>query len=111
MVRGVLITTSYDEDINKAIKSARYWAATMLRFVFKYQIADPREIEEYAKLISDEQLLSSKLITSKPEDYIEKVVEMSKRGVNWILFINSSPDHEKFFKVFGEKVIPYFKER
>ena len=24
MVRGVLITTSYDEDINRAIKSARY---------------------------------------------------------------------------------------
>ncbi len=111
MVRGVLITTSYDENFDKAVKSARYWTATMLRFVFKYQIADPREIEEYAKLISDEQLASAKLIASKPEDYIEKVDEISKRGFNWMLFIDSSPDHEKFIKMFGEKVIPYFRER
>ena len=111
MAKGILQIASYDEDFQRAVKSARYWAAPLLRFVFKYEISDPREIESYANLVSDEQLISVRLITTTHEDFIKSIEEYEKMGFNWILFINTSPEPEKFIKMFGEKVIPYFKER
>jgi coenzyme F420-dependent glucose-6-phosphate dehydrogenase len=110
MVKIVGMTTSYDEDRQRAVNGIKYWASTMLRFVFSYSISDPREIESYAKLVSDEQIASNRLVFTTAEDYISIIEEFKKQGFNRINIEDSSPDRQKFIKMFGREVIPYFKK-
>ncbi|RLE65998.1 MAG: LLM class F420-dependent oxidoreductase [Thermoprotei archaeon] len=110
MAKIVLIVTSFDEDFQKALQGIRYWASTMLRFVFKYDIGDPREIEEYASLIGDEQIASRRYIVTSPDEYYNIIEKFVNMGFNNVAILNSSPEPEKLIKIFGEKIIPYFKE-
>lgn len=111
MAKIVGMTTSYDKDKQKAITGMRYWASTMLRFVFKYSISDPREIESYAKLIGDEQIASNRFVFTTSDEYIDIINKFKKQGFNQVNIEDSSPDHKKFIKMFGKEVIPYFRER
>ena len=110
MDKIVLIVTSFDEDFDRALKGIRYWASTMLRFVFKYDISDPREIEEYASLIGDEQIASRRYVVTSPSEYFTIIEEFIRLGFNGIAILNSSPQPEKLIDVFGKEVIPYFRE-
>ncbi len=108
MLKAIVLNTSYDENYDEAIKAARYWAATALPFVFKYEIFDPREVEANARMVGNEQLASVRLITNNPNDYIDRIEDLLKIGFNSIFILNSSPDPKKFIKMFGEKIIPSF---
>ncbi len=110
MARIVLIVTSFDEDFQKALQGIRYWASTMFRFVFKYDIGDPREIEEYASLVGDKQIASRRYVVTSPDEYYGIIEYFTKMGFNHVSILNSSPEPEKLIKIFGEKIIPYFKE-
>lgn len=108
MLKAIVLNTSFDEDCRKAVESARYWASTALPMVFRYEIFDPREIEANAMMVGDEQLASVRLITSNPQDYVDRIEQFARMGFNTVFLINSSPDPKKLLKVFGEKVIPLF---
>lgn len=108
MLKAIVLNTSFDEDYRKAVESARYWASTALPMVFRYEIFDPREIEANARMVGDEQLASVRLITSNPQDYVDRIEQFARMGFNTVFLINSSPDPKKLLKVFGEKVIPLF---
>jgi len=108
MLKAIVLNTSYDDNYERAVKAARYWASTALPFVFKYEIFDPREVEANAVMVGDKQLASVRLITNNPQEYIDKIEELLRIGFNSIFILNSSPDPKKFIKMFGEKIIPSF---
>jgi len=101
---------SYDEDYDKAIQSARWWAPTVMPIFFKAPISDPREIEAHGKLVSDEGLLTGWFISSSLEDHVKNVERYIKLGFTNIHLQSSSPDESKFIRAFGKKVLPYLKE-
>ncbi len=111
MAKIVLIITSFDEDFEKALSGIRYWASTMLRFVFKYGIGDPREIEKYASLVGNEQIASWRYVITSPDEYIDIVERFVRMGFNNICIVNSSPEPEKLIKIFEKRIIPYFREQ
>jgi hypothetical protein len=41
---------AYDEDYDKAVEAARWWAPTVMPIFFKAPISDPREIEAHAEV-------------------------------------------------------------
>jgi coenzyme F420-dependent glucose-6-phosphate dehydrogenase len=109
--RVVELLVSYDEDYGKALKSCRFWRGSMLPIFFKYDIYDPREIEEHGKLVGDEALAEKWIIATTADEHIEAIEKYVKAGFNHVYFVSSSPDEAKFIKFYGEKVLPYFKQR
>jgi coenzyme F420-dependent glucose-6-phosphate dehydrogenase len=102
---------SYDEDYDRALASCRCWKGPILPAVFKYSISDPREIEAYGNLVSDEVLASKWFIATSPDEHIKNIERLIEMGFTHIAIQSSSPDEEKYIRVFGSKVLPYLKEK
>lgn len=72
-----------------------------------FGILDPRKIQEIGHTVSDDKLLSMKIICSRPEDLISAIESYVKKGANHIAVVtNSFPDKIEFV---GEKVLPQFR--
>ena len=100
---------SYDEDYDRALKSARFWAGSLLPAVIKYPVADPREIEEYGKMVGDEQLAEAFAVGTNPEDYVRQLEKYIKMGFENVYIMSGSPDELKTIRMYGKHVIPYIK--
>ena len=109
LVKAVEIYAAYDEDYDKALKTARFWAAGPLPFIYKYAISDPREIEEYGSFVGNEQLTKYWLIGTKPEDHIKHLERFIKLGFQHIHVESSSPDEIKTLKMYAKYVLPYIR--
>jgi coenzyme F420-dependent glucose-6-phosphate dehydrogenase len=102
---------SYDEDYDKAVRSARWWAPTVMPiFFFKAAISDPREIEAHGKLVSTEGLQTGWFISSSLDEHIKNIERYIKLGFTNIHIQSSSPDEANFLRMFGKKVLPYLIE-
>jgi coenzyme F420-dependent glucose-6-phosphate dehydrogenase len=101
---------SYDEDYDKAVQAARWWAPTVLPIFFKAAIADPREIEAHGKLVSAEGLQTGWFISSSVDDHIKNIERYLKLGFSNIHIQSCSQDDSNVIRVFGKKVLPYLRE-
>jgi coenzyme F420-dependent glucose-6-phosphate dehydrogenase len=103
---------SFSKDYDRALKSAMFWRGTVIKNVFNSDIADPREVEEKAKLqVSDEELKESIDIITSIEDCIKPIEEYFKAGFTRVYVHSTSPDEIEFVHTFSKKVLPYFKNR
>jgi coenzyme F420-dependent glucose-6-phosphate dehydrogenase len=110
MQKIVEITVSYDEDYDKALQSCRYWKACQIPAVFKYAIYDPKEIEEYGKLVGDELIAKNFIVATTPEEHIKKIENYIKLGFTQVIIMSSSPNEENCVRMYGENVLPYLRE-
>jgi coenzyme F420-dependent glucose-6-phosphate dehydrogenase len=106
------VEVSYDEDYQAAVKSCRWWAGCMLPVFFRYDISDPREIEEHGKYVGDEAIANDPnlIVATTAEEHIQKIENIIRAGFNHLYFTSESPDEMKFIKFYGEKVLPYLRE-
>ena len=102
---------SYDEDYDEALNACQIWGGLALPFVYQYGISDPRVIEMYARKLNHEEISKTFLIATETEECIKAFEEYINLGFHCINLSSSSPDQEKFIRIIGKKVIPYFKER
>jgi coenzyme F420-dependent glucose-6-phosphate dehydrogenase len=107
ITKALEIWVSYDEDYDKALKAARFWAACLLPAITKFEITDPREIEQHGRLVGDRQLAEYWLIGTKPEDHIKHLEKYIRMGFRDIHIQSSSPDEIKTVKMYGEHILPY----
>ncbi len=107
--KAVMVYVSYSEDYEKALNSVRCWAATILPFMFKYPIYDPREIESYGKLVGDEQLKKSWFIGTSPDEHIKHIERYIHLGFTNIVITSSSPDEIETIKMYERHVLPYLR--
>lgn len=104
------VLVSYDEDYEKALKSCRFWAGSMLPVFYKFDISDPREIEEHGKFVGDKEMTKYWIVSTTDEEHIKKIEWYIKTGFNHLHFTSSSPDEKKFLKFYAENVLPYLKD-
>ncbi len=109
MEKVIEFIVSYDEDFDKAVESARFWGGVLVPIFFNLGIYDPRVIESVGRMISKEEIAKNWLIVTSPEEAIKKIKEYIDVGFTHVQFLSSSPDEEKFIKVFGKDVIPAIK--
>jgi len=107
--RAIEIGVSHDQDYDKALKSARFWAATLLPFVTKYDVFDPREMEEHGSLVGDEQIARRWCIATKPEEHLKHMEKFIKMGFDDIHIMSSSPDEIATLRMYGKHVLPYLR--
>ncbi len=107
--KAVEAYVAYDEDYDKALSTARFWAGALLPAMFKFEIIDPREIEEHGWFVGDKQLAQFWLIGTKPEEHIKHIEKYIKMGFGNIHIQSSSPDEIKTLQMYAKHVIPYLK--
>jgi coenzyme F420-dependent glucose-6-phosphate dehydrogenase len=105
----LFIPASYDEDLQKALQSIRFWRGAMIKAFFEVDVHDPRIIEENAQVIGDDTLQEMLLVISNAEEGIKKLKKYIDLGFNEIVLINSSPNREKLINLIAEKIAPEFK--
>jgi coenzyme F420-dependent glucose-6-phosphate dehydrogenase len=108
--KAIEVWMSYDEDYDKALKSVKPWAGSLLPVFFKLGVYDPKEIEEHGNLVGDKQLAEAWTIATSSEPMIKTVEKFVKLGFGNIHITSSSPDQRKFIQFFGKKALPYLKE-
>lgn len=101
---------SYDDtDIERAMKSARFWKGTLLS-VTKHGIYDPREIEENGSRVGDDAMKKAWVITTDPEAIIKRASECFHAGFKQVVLMSSSPDQLKTIEMLGREVLPHLKQ-
>ena len=105
----LFIPASYDEDLQKALQSIRFWRRAMIKAFFEVDVHDPRIIEENAQVIGDDTLQKMLLVISNAEEGIKKLKKYTDLGFNEIVLTNSSPNREKLINLIAEKIAPEFK--
>lgn len=103
------ISTYYDHDRERALKYARKWGAAATPLFFKLPLYDPRDIEEFGKLMSDEVLKKAFTISSEPEPFIKSIEKAIKTGFTQAYFSGTTADEPGFLEMLGKEVVPYIK--
>ncbi len=109
IIRAVEVGVAYDEDYDKALARARFWAGALLPVMYKYDIFDPREVEEHGSYVGDEQIAQHRLIGTKPEDHIKNLEKYIKMGFQHIYIQSSSPDEIRTIQMYAKEVLPYIR--
>ena len=109
ITKAIEIWVAYDENYDEALRTARFWAAALLPAMFKFEVIDPREIEQHGWFVGDKQLAQYWLIGTKPEDHIKHLEKFIKMGFQHIHIQSSSPDEIKTLKMYGKHVLPYLR--
>jgi coenzyme F420-dependent glucose-6-phosphate dehydrogenase len=104
------VICSYDEDEERALKNCWPFAATLLPIIFKANVHDPREIEQYGYMVREELIRERWIVSPNPEDHIERYSKLAELGFTHIEIVDISPDHRKFIKFYKEKILPYFQQ-
>jgi coenzyme F420-dependent glucose-6-phosphate dehydrogenase len=107
--KAVEVWISYDENYGEALKSARFWAATPLPAITRFEIYDPREIEEYGSFVGDEQIAQHWCIGTDPEEHIKYMEKFIRVGFEDIHIMSSSPDEMATLNMYGKHVLPYLR--
>lgn len=111
ITKVVEIDIGYDEDYDKAVKSVRRWAATLLDEMFNTDISDPREIEKRGASVTDKQLSEVFVIATNEDVLIKRIEQYFDCGFDHVYVQLNTFDDEKAIELFRTKVLPHFKKQ
>jgi coenzyme F420-dependent glucose-6-phosphate dehydrogenase len=111
IIRTIEIYIAYDEDYEKALRAARFWAGGLLPAISSqsWAVTDPREVEKNGMLVADKHVAQAWSVGTKPEDYIKQLEKYVKMGFEHINVVSSSPDPIKTIRMYGKHVLPYIR--
>jgi coenzyme F420-dependent glucose-6-phosphate dehydrogenase len=101
---------SFDTDIDRAMKDTTYWGALALSPEEKSGTEDPMELERLADALSPERAASRWIVSSDPDEHIEKLKPYLDLGFRHLVFHAPGPDQERFIRLYGEQVLPKLRE-
>ena len=102
---------SFDTDRDRAMEDTRHWAALALSPAEKTGIEDPVEIEKRAAALPLERAASRWIVSSDPEEQVERIAPYVEMGFRHLVFHGPGPDQGRFIRLYAEHVIPRLRER
>ena len=102
---------SFDTDRDRAMEDTRHWAALALSPEEKTGIEDPVEIEKRAAALPLERAASRWIVSSDPEEQVERIAPYVEMGFRHLVFHGPGPDQERFIRLYAEHVIPRLRKR
>jgi coenzyme F420-dependent glucose-6-phosphate dehydrogenase len=100
------IKISYDPDPDSALENTRFWAPLSLTPEQKHSIGDPIEMEAAADALPIEQVAKRWIVTSDPDEAVEKVGQYVTWGLNHLVFHAPGHDQRRFLKLFEKDLAP-----
>jgi coenzyme F420-dependent glucose-6-phosphate dehydrogenase len=109
--RMIEMKVSFDTDRERALQDTRHWAALALTPEEKMSVEDPAEMERLADALPIERAASRWIVSSDPDEHIEKIKPYIDMGFRHLVFHAPGPDQERFLKLYGEMVLPKLRQR
>lgn len=104
--RMIEIKVSFDGDRGRALEDTRHWAALALSADEKMSVKDPMEMERLADSLPLERAASRWIVSSDPDEQIEKIRPYVELGFRHLVFHAPGPDQARFLRLYAERVMP-----
>jgi len=109
--RMIEMKVSFDTDIERALQDTRYWGALALSPEEKMNVEDALHMERLADALPVERTASRWIVSSDPEEHVEKIRPYIELGFNHLVFHAPGPDQERFLRLYAERVLPLLRKR
>jgi len=100
------IKISYDPDPELALENTRFWAPLSLSAEQKHSIEDPIEMEKAADALPIEQVAKRWIVSSDPDEAVDKVADYVGYGLNHLVFHAPGHDQRRFLELFKTDLAP-----
>jgi coenzyme F420-dependent glucose-6-phosphate dehydrogenase len=97
---------SFDPDHERALADTKHWAALALTPEQKSGVEDPIEMQRLADALPVEQAASRWIVSSDPDEHVEKIRTYLDLGFRHLVFHAPGPDQDRFLTLYGEQVLP-----
>jgi coenzyme F420-dependent glucose-6-phosphate dehydrogenase len=109
--RMIEMKVSFDTDGERALQDTRYWGALALSPEEKMNVEDARDMERLADALPVERTASRWIVSSDPEEHVEKIRPYIALGFNHLVFHAPGPDQARFLRLYTERVLPLLRKR
>jgi coenzyme F420-dependent glucose-6-phosphate dehydrogenase len=109
--RMIEMKVSFDTDRERAMQDTRHWAALALTPEEKVSVEDPIEMERLSAALPVERAASRWIVSTDPDEHIEKIRPYVEMGFRHLVFHAPGPDQERFLRLYGEQVLPRLRRR
>ncbi|HEV7193152.1 MAG TPA: glucose-6-phosphate dehydrogenase (coenzyme-F420) [Jatrophihabitantaceae bacterium] len=100
------VKVSFDHDRDEAMRATQFWGALGLSAEQKSGVEDPVEMQRLADELSVDQTAKRFIVSTDPDEHVEKIQRYIDLGFNHLVFHAPGPDQEKFLRVYGEEILP-----
>ena len=109
--RMIEMKVSFDPDRDRALADTRHWAALALSPDEKTGVEDPIEMERLADALPIERAASRWIVSSDPDEHVERMAETIDLGFTHLIFHAPGPDQRRFLDLYAEHVLPRLRAR
>jgi coenzyme F420-dependent glucose-6-phosphate dehydrogenase len=100
------VKVSFDHDRERAMDDTRFWGALALSPEEKTGVEDPMEMERLADALPVERTSSRFIVSTDPDEHVEKIQSYIDLGFNHLVFHAPGPDQGRFLEVYGTEILP-----
>ncbi|MGD9615585.1 MAG: glucose-6-phosphate dehydrogenase (coenzyme-F420) [Alphaproteobacteria bacterium] len=108
--RMIEVKVSFDTDAAQAKELTRHWAALALSPEEKVGVEDPVEMERLADALPLDRAASRWIVSSDPDEQVEKIRPYVDLGFRHLVFHAPGPDQARFLKLYAEQVVPRLRK-
>ena len=109
--RMIEVKVSFDTDRDRALRDTHFWGALALTPEEKVNVEDPVEMERLADALPIERTAIRWIVSSDPEEQVEKIRPYIEWGFNHLVFHAPGPDQARFLKLYAEQVVPLLRKK
>jgi len=109
--RMIELKVSFGHDLKQCMEDTRHWAALALSTEEKTGVTDPLEMERLAAALPVERAASRWIVSTDPEEHVEKIRPYIELGFRHLVFHAPGPDQERFLRLYAEKILPRLRKR
>jgi coenzyme F420-dependent glucose-6-phosphate dehydrogenase len=109
--RLIEMKVSFDTDKQRALEDTKEWAALALTPEEKVSVEDPSEMERLADALPVERTAKRWIVSSDPDEHVEKIRPYVELGFRHLVFHAPGPDQAHFLKLYGEQVLPRLRRQ
>jgi coenzyme F420-dependent glucose-6-phosphate dehydrogenase len=102
---------SFDTDRERAMQDTRHWAALALSGEEKMAVDDPLEMERLADALPVEHAASRWIVSTDPDEHVERLAETIALGFTHLVFHAPGPDQRRFLDLYARQVLPRLRAR
>lgn len=100
------VKVSYDISRSRAMSSTKFWGALGLTPDQKAGVEDPVEMQRLADELSIEQTAKRFIVSTDPEEHVERIKAYIQLGFNHLVFHSPDHDQSRFLRRYGSEILP-----
>ena len=104
--RMIEVKVSFDTDLERARQDTRFWAALALSPEEKMSTENPVEMEKLADALPLERTVKRWIISTDPDEQIERIRPYVELGFRHLVFHAPGPDQARFLRLYAAHVVP-----